>query len=100
MSYYFFVRIELHGASWSNYELLHEAMGEAGFSRTIVGSNGTEYHLPTAEYVLIGNYVTDHVRDKADRAAARTGKKRAVLVAKSSESAWSGLEPVEKYAWR
>lgn len=91
----FTTRVELHGAAESDYEVLHEAMENRGFSRTILNDDGVEYHLPTAEYNLIGEYKNDAVRNLAKIAAEETGKSAAVLVTEGSRR-WSGLKKVTK----
>src|SRR5438034_883242 len=64
----FMVRVELHGATEADYEVLHEAMEEVGFSRKVQGESRTWYHLPTAEYHLEGKYTTAAVIAKAQTA--------------------------------
>ncbi len=49
----FFVRVELHGATGGDYELLHQRMIAAGFFRAITASDGRTLRLPTAEYHVI-----------------------------------------------
>ena len=90
MSYYV-TRVELHYATHEDYENLHGAMQRAGFSRLIVGDDGQTYHLPTAEYVMIGDYDVAGVRSAAARAAATTGKRFAVVVTKGASLSWEGL---------
>lgn len=46
----FSVRVELHAASYVDYEKLHASMERRGFSRMIKADGGKTYHLPTAEY--------------------------------------------------
>jgi hypothetical protein len=87
----FTVRVELHYADDDDYERLHSAMERVGFSRTITGSDGTEYSLPTAEYNTDGTDA-DAVLDLAKRAADSTGKRFAVLVTESQRRRWSGLD--------
>jgi hypothetical protein len=89
---YYPTRIELHDAKWEDYETLHAAMGRAGFSRLIRGSDGKTYHLPWAEYVMTGDYTAASVRDAAVRAAATTGKSAEVLTSASNDLAWQGLK--------
>jgi hypothetical protein len=55
MSYYT-TRVELHYATYEDYENLRGAMQRAGFSRLVVGDDGETYHLPTAEYFVQGDY--------------------------------------------
>lgn len=85
------VRVELHDATWDDYETLHTAMGQIGFSRTIKGDDGKLYQLPTAEYDASGNCDATQVRTLASGAAAKTGKKFAVLVTTAGVRAWVGL---------
>jgi hypothetical protein len=87
----FTVRVELHDAEWADYDALHAAMEEQGFSRLITGDNGQTYHLPWAEYTGRGNFASSQVRDIARVAADSTGKKNAVLVTESNGRAWVGL---------
>jgi ABC-type uncharacterized transport system YnjBCD substrate-binding protein len=91
----FTVRIELHDAESDDYESLHEAMEDQGFSRTITGDNGVNYHLPWAEYTREGKLTIDQVLDDAQSAADTTGMANSVLVTESAGRRWSGLEPVE-----
>lgn len=88
-------RVELHGATEPDYEVLHEAMKKRGFSRTILDEDGIEHHLPTAEYNLIGDYKKSQVCKLAKEAAEVTRKPAAVLVTKGSRR-WSGLKAVAK----
>lgn len=87
----FMVRVELHQAGGADYDRLHAAMEQTGFSRSITGSDGYRYQLPTAEYFASGNFTIDHVRDAACGAADTTGKRYAVLVSESIRHAWIGL---------
>ena len=92
MSY--IVRVELHGAVYSDYETLHAAMAQAGFQRTITSDNGTVYQLPTAEYSVNSSADEMAVLKAARLAADRTGKRNGVLVVASNRSAWDGLAQV------
>jgi len=87
----FTVRIELHDAQWSDYETLHGAMEQQGFSRLITDDGGQTYHLPWAEYNATGNLTSSQVRAIAQNSANTTGKKNAVLVTEAKSRAWSGL---------
>jgi hypothetical protein len=87
----FLVRVELHGASWDDYETLHAEMGERGFSREVTGDNGRTYQLPTAEYVIHTDSGLEAVRTLAANGAETTGRKFGVIVAEYSRSAWVGL---------
>jgi len=87
----FTVRVELHQAEWSDYEQLHAAMEQKGFSRLITADNGTTYHLPWAEYDGRASLTSMQVLEIARGAAGATGKQNAVLVTESSSRAWAGL---------
>jgi hypothetical protein len=89
MSY--LVRVELHNASVTNYETLHRAMAARGFSRTLRGSDGSLYQLPTAEYVIDTMLAGNEVRTHASTAAASTGCTHGVLVVRYDWAWWSGL---------
>lgn len=91
------VRVELHHATtWQDYDTLHTAMGKEGFSRTILGSDGITYELPTAEYVIAGSLTTQQVLDRVKRAAAVTGKSYSVLVSEVVNWMWSGLTALKR----
>jgi hypothetical protein len=87
----FTTRVELHHADNDDYETLHAAMEERGFSRFITSEDGITYHLPTAEYDYNGNETRAHVLGLAKAAANETGKKYAVLVTQSNGRSWHGL---------
>lgn len=85
-------RVELHRGHEDDYEVLHAAMEERGFSRQITSDDGVTYHLPTAEYYYSGNKTRSQVLDLAKAAASETNKKHAVLVTESNGRSWSGFE--------
>ena len=87
----FTVRVELHQAEWADYQQLHSAMEQKGFSRLITADNGSTYHLPWAEYNGTGNPTSMQILDIARAAAGATGKQNAVLVTEASSRAWAGL---------
>jgi hypothetical protein len=87
----FTVRVELHRANQDDYDALHSAMEEEGFTRQIKSSDGTRYQLPTAEYNRSSNKTKQEIRDSAAAAASTTGKKYAILVTQSAGRSWEGL---------
>lgn len=87
----FTVRVELHDAEWADYERLHAAMEQKGFSRQIISDDGKTYHMPWAEYNGTGNLTSVQVRDIAKEAADSTGKQSAVFVTEAVSRAWIGL---------
>ena len=90
----FTTRVELHKAYEDDYEVLHAAMEQRGFSRQITSDDGVTYHLPTAEYNYSGSKTRSRVLELAKEAASETNKKYAVLVTESKGRSWSGLEHV------
>jgi hypothetical protein len=90
----FTVRVELHQAIGADYDALHAAMEQKGFSRLITADNGQTYHLPWAEYNGSGNLTSAQVRDIARDAANTTKKSNAVFVTEAATRAWIGL-PVQ-----
>ncbi len=91
----FTVRVELHKASSGDYDELHKKMEADGFSRTIVGRSGTEYHLPTAEYDYEHKTMTaSEVVDKACAVASGVKGKPAVFVTQAETRSWKGLDEV------
>jgi glucosamine 6-phosphate synthetase-like amidotransferase/phosphosugar isomerase protein len=83
------VRIELHNAVYSDYEILHEEMKKKGFSRYITSDTGIKYHLPEAEYNISGSNRSD-ILALAKAAAQVTRKSFGILVTESN-----GLEIVK-----
>ena len=68
-------RIELHNASYSDYETLHAAAQRRGLSRTIVSNDGTRYQLPTGTYVAENTNATlEQAYEAAQAAASETRK--------------------------
>ena len=76
----------------ADYDALHAAMEQVGFSRFITGDNGHTYHMPWAEYNGSGNLTSVQVRDIARTAANTTGKGNAVLV-RSAQSVHGSASP-------
>jgi len=87
----FTVRVELHNAQWSDYEQLHAAMEQKGFSRQITSDDGKTYQMPWAEYNGVANLSSAQVRDLAKSAADTTGKQNSVFVTEAVTRAWVGL---------
>jgi hypothetical protein len=92
----FTVRVELFKASEPKYEALHTAMEKAGFSCTVKAGDGKVYHLPTAEYSLIGKSKVSEVLALAKKAAATTRKTFAIFVSEAVRRRWIGLPVVKK----
>ena len=90
----FTVRVELHRANDRDYAVLHLAMEQRGFMRTITADDGRTYHLPTAEYDYEGESRRHHVLDLAREAARTTGTRFPILVTQSDGRTWTGLSEV------
>lgn len=91
----FTTRVELHDAAYDEYETLHDEMEQRGFTRTITAGDGTEYHLPWAEYNYLDDRTKEGILALARAAAAETGRRYAVLVTESSGRTWHGLDNVQ-----
>jgi hypothetical protein len=92
---WFMTRVELHDATYQDYDKLHACMANEGYAATIQGSDGKKYHLPPAEYRLDGAFTRDQALEKAKRAAQQTRKSFAVIVSETAGSSWSGLSVVQ-----
>jgi hypothetical protein len=88
----FTTRVELHGASGEQYELLHAAMERAGFRRWIEGQDASgvthRFALPTAEYDYEASANAAQVRDLAKRIADGVKFGAWVLVTQGADRAW------------
>jgi hypothetical protein len=85
-------RVELHGAAEAYYKTLRAAMEELGFSRIIVGHDGSTYEMPTEEYNYEGDIPIDTVLDKAKYAAETTDLECEILVSEIVKRKWHGLK--------
>ncbi len=79
-------------ASIDSEKALQQALLEAGFFDTIVGSNRITYRLPPLVYHSICELTKDQILDRAKRIALRTGKQCAIMVTECADTAWVGLE--------
>jgi hypothetical protein len=71
----YLARVELHNATYQDYEALHAAMKRRGYARTIVSNDGKKYQLPTGTYVAESTNVTlEQAYSAAVAAANDTGK--------------------------
>jgi hypothetical protein len=88
----YIARVELHSATYDDYERLHYVMSQHGFARMIRGSDGKDYHLPTGTYVMRNTSVSrSDALDRAGTAAGQTGKKSSIIVADWESATWRGL---------
>lgn len=86
----FITRIELHNATYDNYNQLHRAMENQNFSRLIKSDNGIVYHLPEAEYSCSSSSI-DGVLSAAKIAANSTGCKYLVFTCEWKQWKSEGL---------
>ncbi|MBA4012641.1 MAG: hypothetical protein C0481_12300 [Phenylobacterium sp.] len=84
----FIVRIEMHAASYDEYEALHEAMRDVGFYKYIVSDDGRVFHLPDAEYYGLSYGPHTDVRDRMMLVADSVKPGSFVLVTQSDGIAW------------
>jgi hypothetical protein len=87
----FTIRVELHNADEEDYETLHAAMEQEGFSRFITSDDGITYLLPTAEYDRDTTLNREQVIESAKRAARSTGRNFEVIVTEAIARIWHGL---------
>ncbi len=89
-------RVELHKAVWpDDYDTLHASMKKKGFFKTIYGSNGVTYELPTAEYYRETHLAIETVIEQAKEAATEVNKKFSVVVSEVANVMWDYLEPIK-----
>lgn len=85
-------RVDLHSASYADYENLHGYMQQGGYSRVIKGDDGKTYQLPTGTYSGVGSFATTSAALQSAVAAANaTGKTSSVIVADWNSTTWQGL---------
>jgi len=86
------VRIELHSSQYNpDFETLHRAMAQKGFSKLITSDSGVTYHLPRGEYNIDTTSDRSKVLNAAKEAVKATGQGAEILVTESSGRTWSGL---------
>lgn len=86
----FIVRVELHDGTDEQRNKLHEALERQGFHRTIRGTDGSKFQLPTCEYSYFGAGTLRSIRNLVWKVCAEVSPSCAVLVTKGP-SAWNGL---------
>lgn len=70
----YLARVELHNATYQDYEALHGAMKRRGYARSIVSNDRKRYRLPTGTYVAESSNVTlEQAYSAAVSAANDTG---------------------------
>jgi hypothetical protein len=79
------LRIELHDASWADYDELYVLLEAVGITNVTI-ADGVEYPMPPGEYRYRGNATLDQMVTMAKAAAARLTKACAVLVTEAGGS--------------
>jgi hypothetical protein len=88
----FTIRIELHDASWDDYEDMYGHLEKQRIVDIIASEDGARYKLPPAEYYYEGNVTRAQVLEMAKASASKVAKSFAVLVTESAGRSWHGLE--------
>jgi Endoribonuclease GhoS len=88
----YIARVELHSATWEDYDTLHASMERRGYSRTIASDGGVIYQLPTGTYVAGNSNADINVAlSAAVEAANETGKRSSIIVTDWTAAKWNGL---------
>jgi hypothetical protein len=87
----YLIRVEMHGATYADYERLHSLLAAKSVTNFIWGDNKVRYRLPTAMYTYSGTENLDQVRAAVVQIAAVVKPKPSVIVTVSGASAWEGL---------
>lgn len=88
----YIARVELHSASYDDYDNLHGQMLRRGFARAVKGDDGRTYQLPTGSYLSTGSFASASAAlQAAVAAAAATGKASAIIAADWNCASWQGL---------
>lgn len=85
------VRVELHSNQYSDFEMLHQAMAQKGFSKLITSGGGEIYHLPRGEYSIETPSDLSWVLGSVKNAVQETGQDAEILVTESRGRTWHGL---------
>jgi hypothetical protein len=88
----FIIRIELHDGQYLDYQNLHSWMLQVGFLRTIIASDGIDYHLPDAMYFARGLDLAK-INELARSTASKTGKLKLVFTVEMGAWLSNGLIP-------
>lgn len=89
----FTTRVLLNGyPNAEQYETLHKAMKNKGFSRVIKSDDGEYYWLPNAEYCRNTMSTLAQVLNDANAAADTVSTSYETLVTESNGCMWNGLK--------
>ena len=85
------IRIELHDATWDDYEEMYQHLAAQGITDIIASGDGVSYKMPPAEYNYDGTATRDQVLEMAKASAGKVVRSYAVLVTESDGRTWHGL---------
>ena len=88
----YIIRVELHGASYAQYEKLHAVLATKGVTNFIIGTDRVRYRLPPAEYSYQGNENPAQVLAAVTELAATVLPNPAVVVTEWKACTWRGLQ--------
>lgn len=94
----FSIRVELHGATGSDYNSLAEHLRQRGIVDVITDDNGLRYKLPPAEYNYVGNATLEQVFASVEGAAKLVGRAYAIIANEAVRRRWTGLPYVQRAA--
>lgn len=88
----FTVRVEMHGATSKDYDLLHERMAAKGFKRFLEGQDDSGgnglYELPTGEYDYTAEVTARDVRELVKGIAGSVKPGAWVLITEIKNRVW------------
>ncbi len=84
------IRIELHDASWDDYEEMYMHLTAQGITDIIASDDG-RYKMPPAEYNYDGSATRAQVLEMAKASAGKVARSYAVLITESNGRTWHGL---------
>jgi len=85
------IRIELHDATWDDYEEMYKYLAAQGIADIVTSDDGARYKMPPAEYNYDGNATRAQVLEIAKASAGKVVRSYAVLVTESNGRTWHGL---------
>lgn len=86
------IRVELHGATWTDYTNLAAYLSNRGIVDVITGNDGLTRKMSPGEYNYDGPRAFDEVYDAAKWCADLTGKPYAVTMSEVTRWKWIGLK--------
>lgn len=87
----FTIRVELHDATWQDYNDLAKRLAQHGIIDVITADNGKRYKLPPAEYNFVGNATVQQVHDAVVAVAGALGRRFGVVINEVTNRSWQGL---------